>query len=563
MKTQITSTDMQTEHPRHPLGSTANVLLTSVFGPFAVDDKHGSRAANPMELYHNQVTKAQGGFSLRMFHRSWGIMLIQANIEAPCTVLDFPSRERFIEEITTKPYDIVGITAIQPNVEKVVEMCRLIRIYLPQTTILVGGHVSGLSHLNQLVDADYVVRGEGVRWMRAFLSEDVDRPIHHPAILSGFGARAFGIDVRGKKGDVAATLLPSVGCPMGCNFCATSAMFGGKGKFVHFYETGDQLFDVMCDLERRLEVRSFFVMDENFLLYRKRALRLLDLMEQHDKAWALYVFSSANVLCTYTMEQLVGLGISWAWMGLEGEGANYKKLAGVDTQELVRNLREHGIRVLGSTIIGLEEHSPTNIEEVIDYAVAHDTEFHQFMLYTPVAGTPLYEEHLEKGTLLDRKTRPEADRHGQYRFSHVHPAIPPGEEQIFLQRAFELDFHINGPSIVRVARTLMLGLKRYKHHPNLRIRRRILWEARDLPVGLAGALWAARRWFRSTPSLREKIASVLGDVYREFGLKARLAAPTVGRYMLHRLKAEERRLRRGWTYEPPTFYDPAPDASAS
>ena len=46
-----------------------------------------------MELYHNQVTRAQGSFSLRMFHRSWGIKMIQANISAPCTVLDFPTRE--------------------------------------------------------------------------------------------------------------------------------------------------------------------------------------------------------------------------------------------------------------------------------------------------------------------------------------------------------------------------------------------------------------------------------------------------------------------------------------
>ena len=50
------------------------MLLTSVFGPYARDDEYGSRAMNPMELYHNQVTRAQGAFSLRMFHRSWGLM---------------------------------------------------------------------------------------------------------------------------------------------------------------------------------------------------------------------------------------------------------------------------------------------------------------------------------------------------------------------------------------------------------------------------------------------------------------------------------------------------------
>ncbi len=79
--------------PVHPLGSRARVLLASVFGPYARDDEYGSRRINPMELYQNQVTRVQGGFSLRMFHRSFGLMMIQNNIEAPCTLLDFPTLE--------------------------------------------------------------------------------------------------------------------------------------------------------------------------------------------------------------------------------------------------------------------------------------------------------------------------------------------------------------------------------------------------------------------------------------------------------------------------------------
>ena len=43
----------------HPLGSKAKVLLTSVFGPYGKDDEYGSRALNPMELYHNQVTRTK------------------------------------------------------------------------------------------------------------------------------------------------------------------------------------------------------------------------------------------------------------------------------------------------------------------------------------------------------------------------------------------------------------------------------------------------------------------------------------------------------------------------
>ncbi|MBU4399499.1 MAG: cobalamin-dependent protein, partial [Planctomycetes bacterium] len=146
----------------HPAGSKARVLLSSVFGPYGQDDQYGSRRLNPMELYHNQVTRTQGAFSLRMFHRSWGLMMIQANIAAPCTLLDFPTLDRFIEELRTHRYDVVGISSIIPNVYKVKKMCELIRRYQPDAEIVVGGHVANVPDLARRIDADHVVRGEGV-----------------------------------------------------------------------------------------------------------------------------------------------------------------------------------------------------------------------------------------------------------------------------------------------------------------------------------------------------------------------------------------------------------------
>jgi radical SAM superfamily enzyme YgiQ (UPF0313 family) len=539
--------------PTHPSGSRARVLLTSVFGPYAQDDEYGSRKINPMELYHNQVTRVQGPFSLRMFHRSWGIMLIQENIAAPSTLLDFPDLDRFIEEITTNEYDIVGITSIIPNIGKVRKMCELIREHLPAAIIVVGGHVANMPDLTEKVDADHVVKGEGVRWMRRFLGEDEDQPIKHPRIPSGNGGRTVGVGLRGQPSDTAATLIPSVGCPMGCNFCSTSSMFGGKGHCVHFYETGDELYDVMCGLERDMRVRSFFVMDENFLMHRKRALRLLELMKRDGKSWALYVFSSANVLRLYTMEQLVDLGISWVWMGLEGKDSQYSKLAGSDTHDLVRTLQSHGIRILGSTIIGLAEHTPENIDAAIDYAISHDTDFHQFMLYTPIPGTPLHAEHKAAGTLLDSEAFSDADTHGQYRFNYRHAHIKNGEEGEFILRAFRRDFEVNGPSIIRLTRTMLKGWQRYKNDPNAAVRDRYAWETRELATLYAGVLWAVRHWFRDDPKLRAKASRILNDIYQEFGLKSRLAAPLVGRFLRFMIGREARRLRSGWTYEPPTF----------
>ena len=538
----------------HPKGTKARVLLTSVFGPYAQDDEYGSRSINPMELYHNQVTRVQGPFSLRMFHRSWGIMMIQSNIAAPSTLLDFPTLDQFIAELRDHEYDIVGISSIIPNVKKVRKMCELVRELKPAATIVVGGHVSNLPDVEAQIDVDYIVRGDGISWFRRFLGQNEAEPVDHPEILSGFGGRTLGVPLSRRPGDTAAVLIPSVGCPVGCNFCATSAMFGGKGQHVNFYNTGRELFDIMCRIEARLGVQSFFVMDENFLLHRSRALELLDLMKANGKSWSQYVFTSGRVLQSYTIEELIGLGISWVWMGLEGEESTYAKLRHVDTRQLVRTLQSHGIRVLGSSIIGLENHTAANIDDVIEHAVSHATDFHQFMLYTPVPGTPLYAEHRERGTLLDDIE--DADTHGQYQFNFRHPHISREQSGDFLLRAFHRDYHVNGPSVLRIARTTLQGYQRYKNHPDARIRGRFRREARTLPLVYPGALWAMEKYFRdSNAALATRVRKLRSDFHLEFGLRSWLAAHFGGPAIRAILNREEKKLKSGWTYQPPFFLE--------
>jgi hypothetical protein len=255
------------------------------------------------------------------------------------------------------------------------------------------------------------------------------------------------------------------------------------------------------------------------------------------------------------MEELVALGVNWVWLGLEGKNSQYSKLAGTNTREFVRTLQSHGIRVLGSSIIGIEEHSAENIDEAIDYAVSHETDLHQFMLYTPIIGTPLYAELEAKGAILNTTEFSPADIHGQLKFNFQHSHIKNGQEGEFLLRAFHRDFEVNGPSVVRIIRTLLRGWQHHKNHPNPRIRERFAHQAANLPIKYAGALWAARRRYRDDPHRRQLISQVLEELYSEFGWKSRLAAPIVGRYFFHTLCCEEQRLQYGWTYEPPTFYE--------
>jgi hypothetical protein len=249
-------------------------------------------------------------------------------------------------------------------------------------------------------------------------------------------------------------------------------------------------------------------------------------------------------------------------MGLEGEESAYDKLRGVDTRSLVERLQSHGIRVLGSSIIGLDDHTPENIDAVIDYAVSHATVFHQFMLYTPIPGTPLYEKHRREASLIPEAEFPPADAHGQYRFNYRHPHIRDGKEGEYLLEAFRRDFRVNGPSVLRMIRVLLNGWQMHKDERRERIRKRIAWEAFPLRSMYAGAVWAIRKWFRNDPRLKETAERLLEDINAAFGWKTRIVAPLIGLFAFFSLRREEKRLAGGWTYEPGSFSEKNPAALA-
>jgi radical SAM superfamily enzyme YgiQ (UPF0313 family) len=296
------------------------------------------------------------------------------------------------------------------------------------------------------------------------------------------------------------------------------------------------------------------MMDENFLLYKKRALELLDCMKARAKAWKLYVFSSANAIRKYEIRQLVELGVEWIWLGLESAKSRYEKLKGVDTLSLTRELQSHGIGVLGSTIIGLEHHTPENIDAEIEHAVSHDAAFHQFMLYTPMPGTPLHREVEAEGRLLSDIEL--ADIHGQFKFNFHHPAISRDQSKTFLDRAFTRDFEQNGPSLYRIMRTMLEGWKRYGNDPDPRVRARLSSAAQQLRTSYGAALWAMEKYFReSNVAASERARALRLQIERELGGLSRIVNHLVGPILLWSSRRDARRFPTGRPLEPRTFVE--------
>lgn len=431
------------------------ILLTGVFGPYGVDDAFG-RKENIMELFHNQVTKAQGDASLRFHHRSFGLYFIAANIDADVTVLDFPTRKRFLREVK-KGYDIVGISFIAPNFIKAQEMARLTRAHGQGATIILGGHGAAIEGIETLIACDHVVKGEGIRWMRRFLGENENAPLVHPALPTSERQSIFGVPV---PGPAASVLVPGVGCVNGCSFCSTSHFFGKT--YTPFLSSGAELFETARRIADERGTDAFMVMDENFLKDRERAISLIDEMERHRRYFSFQIFSSAEAIMAFGIDNMVRLGVQFVWIGLESKSQKnlFEKNKHVDPVSLVRDLRARGISVLASGILCMEHHTPENMQSDVDFLVGLEADLVQFMLLTPLPTTGLYIDHQRRGLLRD--DIPWEEIHGQKRLNYRHPAFSEEAPEQLLTAAFRKDYEVNSSSIFRIIDTNVRGLKRLR-----------------------------------------------------------------------------------------------------
>jgi hypothetical protein len=210
--------------------------------------------------------------------------------------------------------------------------------------------------------------------------------------------------------------------------------------------------------------------------------------------------------------------------------------------------------VLGSTIVGMEHHTPENIWDDLDHAIAHDTVFHQFMLYTPMPGTPLHKQVSAEGRMLEGVDY--ADIHGQYQFNFRHPAISPEQSKTLLDGAFRADFERNGPSLYRLMRTMFERYRHYGNDADARVRARVQRAAAQLRGGYSAALWAMERYFRDTnPAVSARVGALRRAIHRDLGWRSRLAAALGGPLVYWSSRRDATRYPAGRRLEPRTFVE--------
>ncbi|MCC6876174.1 MAG: hypothetical protein IT378_17835 [Sandaracinaceae bacterium] len=494
----------------------SKLLLTSVCRPFGGPGEGDSVGA---ELFHAQVTRAQGPLGLRQVIRVWALDYIAENLVTPTVTLHYPSKAELVRELRTGQYTHVGIHFVVATFHKVREMVPLVRKHAPHAKIVLGGYGTVLPDEVLAPFGDAICREEGVGFMRKLLGEPMDTPLRHPH------APIPSVSVLGvQQSSVVGHVTAGLGCPNGCDFCCTSHFF--DRKYLRFADRGRDVYEALMATRARsradgVPMNSFILIDEDFFLHHKRAREFLSCVREGGESFGL-------------------MGFDLVWNAFEGKKAGYRKQRGKPLSELYRDLRSVGVAQLTSMIIGFPYQDEATIHEELDELMALEPALTQCLIYFAFPGTPLHDQVIAQGRYREAyRDAPDLRRWDGFAMHFDHPKMEPSRVEALQREIYQQDFARLGPSTMRLARVWLEGHRSLRHDasPLLAARSERLRESVRalLPTLLTTALFAPSAEVRARAlALRREIHRLTGaptavERAMETAAPALFAATTLGR----------------------------------
>jgi radical SAM superfamily enzyme YgiQ (UPF0313 family) len=334
----------------------------------------------------------------------------------------------FIEDVAPVDFeamfaaDLVGVSTITSTAPRAYEFARAARrAGIP--VVMGGPHVTFLAD-EALQHADYVLRGEAddlvVEFVRRLgAGEPLDtmpslswrlggRTVHNAAAADCVDVEALPAPdlglihgyARSAGSDPVVPVQTSRGCPFDCKFCSVTKMFGRTYRFQSTEKVMEQL--------RPLRGRWVFIYDDNFTANRERAKELCRAMIREN----LRLKWSAQVRCDAAadpelLDLMAQAGCYYVYIGMESVSAAtlrcFDKRQSVEQIEAaIREFGRRRIRIHGMFIFGADEDTTGTVRETAAFARRHGLASAQFMILTPLPGTPVFDEMDRQGRLLTR-----------------------------------------------------------------------------------------------------------------------------------------------------------------
>jgi anaerobic magnesium-protoporphyrin IX monomethyl ester cyclase len=353
--------------------------------------------------------------------------------------------ERVAQEVARRKPRLVGMIVFghQPSASTqqmaaAGPTCRAIKDAAPDTPIIiVGGHVAALPERTLREEVvDFACNSEGPVTIHALLTalvqpapddlskvpglvwrdgddirnnlspaliKDLDQDLHGNAwdLLPMEKYRAHNwhcFDDLGMRQPYA-SIYTSLGCPYKCSFCCINAPFGTNRYRMRSPKAVAEEID---QLHNKYGVRTIKIIDEMFVLNERHVLALCDELIARNYGLNIWAYARVDTVKPHLLEKLRKAGIRWLALGIESgsehvrDGAE-KSFSQSEIIEVVRQIQDAGISVIGNFIFGLPDDDERTMRETLDLALELNCEFANFYSAMAYPGSPLYSMAIENG----------------------------------------------------------------------------------------------------------------------------------------------------------------------
>lgn len=363
-----------------------------------------------------------------------GLRFLKENVP-DVEMLEYPTWAQYRAALTSERWDMVGISFYTWSTPVAIDMAKAAReAGVPEVW---GGNYGVLSpgldeHFTRLV------KGAGEADLHAYVYGRPLEKLRHPVLT---GVSSF----RGLHSGVG-YLYSKRGCNIGCTFCSTP-VFNPKENPISLQALNDVL-----DAYQREKVAQVIIYDETFFLNNDLAELVIDALAARDLKWICLTRADR---IRGRIAELTDRCMDGAIIGIESfRDANLADVRKRDdvfnVRDTIREMNQHGRRVLGTFILGFERDTAETIEYDISQLANEGIFACQLTLLTPFHKTALYRD-MERQGVLDE---PDLSKYDLYHLVWKHPHISPSEARDILAWAQRT---VNDP--VRIEQKIRNDLK--------------------------------------------------------------------------------------------------------
>ena len=190
------------------------------------------------------------------------------------------------------------------------------------------------------------------------------------------------------------------GCPHGCSFCTTPAIFGRKFR----QRSISSIVDEIGEAKERGS-GTFIFSDDNFAGNQKWAMELCAQLEKLQIGWA----SQCDILISRNDKLLAAMrrsGCLGLILGLEStnqeslSGAGKRFVQAESYRDRIAKIQSHRISLWGAFILGLDGDTWRHAMQTVRFAEKADLCMSCYPILTPYPGTEIYDRFLREGRLI-------------------------------------------------------------------------------------------------------------------------------------------------------------------